>query len=422
MKKNKFKIYTLGCKVNQYDSASLSRKLISAGLSLADKEFNIAIINTCAVTKIAVSKSRKMINKAKKESGKGKEVKIIIIGCWPRIYNDEVKRIKPDLILRFIDPKKIAQEILKFVNKDKIKSINFNNKINDFLKIKEGDRSRYFIKIQDGCEQFCSYCIIPYSRGKLRSRSKNEIVEEVKKAVSAGYKEIVLCGIHLGLYGYVEKIKISLVDLLNVLVKIRGLGRIRLSSIEVTEVNNKLIKFILENKKMCKHLHIPLQSGCNKILKLMNRPYNSKYFEDKILKLRKRMKNVAITTDVIVGFPDENVQDFKKTYNFIKKMKFSRLHVFSFSAHEKTPAFSIINKVKNEDIKERSIKLRNLGKNLENSYREKFINKELEIVVESFNNFIIKGKTEFYFDVESRARYKNDNSLIGKIIKVKVLK
>ena len=307
------------------------------------------------------------------------------------------------------------------------------------------DRSRYFIKIQDGCEQFCSYCIIPWTRGKLRSRPMIEVINEVKQAVEAGYREVVLCGIHLGLYGQEAltpspspttalrergaKKQKNLVELLRKLIKIKNLGRIRLSSIEVTEVGDDLIKLIAANRKICKHLHIPLQSGCDKILKSMNRPYNAKYFKNKVRNIRQSIPDCAITADVIVGFPGETEKDFKETYNFIKEIQFSRLHVFPFSAHEKTPAANMEHKVSGHEIKKRADRLRQLGRKLENEYRKKFIGKEMEVVVESVSKDKIKGKTEYYFDVElkksriiahsERMRVDSNIDLIGKIVKVK---
>ena len=278
------------------------------------------------------------------------------------------------------------------------------------------------MKIQDGCEQFCSYCVIPYARGKLKSRRKNEVLKEVKQAVELNYNEIVLCGIHLGLYGKdIKNSKINLFLLLKDIIKIKNLGRIRLSSIEMNEVTDDLIDLITNSKKICKHLHIPLQSGNNKILKLMNRPYTTGTFEKKINKIRKTIPNIAITTDVITGFPNETKKDFIKIYDFIKKNQFSKLHIFPFSAHEKTPAFNFSNQVNEKEIKSRAKLLRILNKKLEDNYKKKFINKKLDVIVEKINKKVITGKTEFYFDIKFnkfKTKY-NNKDLIGKIIKTK---
>ena len=319
-----------------------------------------------------------------------------------------------------------AEELEKLINKD-IKQKNFKLKI---LNLKS-KRSRYFIKIQDGCEQFCTYCIIPYARGRLKSRGKKEIINEIKQAVKIGYREVVLCGIHLGLFGQentkTQKHKNGLTNLLKKLITIKNLGRIRLSSIEISEINDNLIKLISDSKKICKHLHVPMQSGSDKILKLMNRPYIKDYFKEKILKIRKLIPDIAITTDIIVGFPGESKKDFADTYNFVKEIRFSRLHVFPFSAHEKTPAAKMPKQVKKEVIEHRADKLRLLGKKQEADYKKKFIGQELKIVVEkntSINtsiNPLYVGKTEFYFDVKFNKNQILDkkNIKIGEIVKIK---
>jgi len=425
MKNNKFKIYTLGCKVNQYDSGRLNKKLITAGFEITKNKADTAVINTCCVTKTAIHKCKRMINKAEKENPRAK---IFIIGCWPKVYKEEVMALGVDLILG-------AGELNKFIKQipNKLKIANCKLKINN--------RSRYFIKIQDGCEQFCSYCIIPYTRGKFKSRGDVEIISEIKQAVKSGYREIVLCGIHLGLYGLEKvrskklspprrdpavagEVKNNLVNLLKKLIKIKNLGRIRLSSIEISEVNDNLIKLIFDSKNICKHLHLPLQSGSDKILKLMNRPYDLKYYKNKIKKIRKLIPDIAITTDIIVGFPGETKKDFTDTYNFVKVMRFSRLHVFPFSAHEKTPAFKMPKKVSQKEIISRSKKLKKLGEKLKNEFKNKFIDKIVEVVIEKDIpiNLRYSGKTEYYFKVEFiKNQIINKQEIkTGKIIKIKL--
>jgi len=422
MTKYSFKIYTLGCKVNQYDSSDLCGKLISAGFAVVYRNANIAIINTCCVTKTAIHKCKRMINKARKENPKAK---IVVIGCWPMAYRDEVEKLGVDLVWG-------VGELDKLIKKMSNVKCQMSNQCQMSNVKLSSNRSRYFIKIQDGCEQFCSYCIIPYTRGKLRNRPMNEVIREVEQAVKAGYREVVLCGIHLGLYGVEggrgrRRGERGLVNLLKRLIKIKNLGRVRLSSIEVTEVSDELVKLMASSNKICKHLHIPLQSSCDKILKLMNRPYDVKYYKNKIRKIRKAMPDIAITTDIIVGFPGETEKNFKKTCDFIKEIKFSRLHIFPFSAHKKTPAFKMSGKVDQNEIDIRADTLRNLGTKLEADYRKKFINKEMEVVVESKKGANFKGKTEYYFDVEFResqicANLERmiANGLVGKIIKVKI--
>jgi len=437
-----FKIYTLGCKVNQYDSGGLSRKMLAAGFKVSKKDADVVIINTCCVTKTAISKCKRMVNKARKENP---VAKIVVMGCWPAVYRDEVEKLNVGLIWGVGELAKLIKRIKILCDNRGIAAQRKRNLQIPPSLLAMTDRSRYFIKIQDGCEQFCSYCIIPYSRGKLKSRSIKEVVDEVRQAVKAGYREVVLCGIHLGLYGYKSKSQIpnpknSLAELLKRLIKIKDLGRIRLSSIEVTEVSDELIKLIADSDKICQHLHIPLQSGSDRILKLMNRPYNIKYFAKTAGKLRKIMPNVAVTTDVIVGFPGETEDDFRKTYNFVKEMQFSRLHVFPFSAHERTPAAKLSGKVKREETEKRVRKLRKLGKKLERDYRKRFVGQELQIALErriedarclkGSHVSRYKGKSEYYFDVEfgvsqittdlSQIAADNEAELVGKIVRVKV--
>ena len=386
-----YRIYTLGCKVNQYDSADLKKRLNNIGFEEGENSADLAIINTCAVTKTAICKNSRMFNLAKKENPKAK---IIIMGCWPEIDDKILIKNQADLIWGVGNYKELIKHIKRFFPELKEKNKLLNN-------IVSTDKSRYFLKIQDGCEQFCSYCIIPFTRGKLKSRKSREIIAEIEFAVKDGFREIILSGIHLGLYGREKDFqeKINLADLIKRLLEIKNLERIRLSSIEVTEVTDELINLMRENEKICKHLHIPLQNGSDKILELMNRPYKRVDFQKKVVKLRKDMLDIALSTDVIVGFPGETKKDFQDTYNFIKKIKFSRLHVFPFSAHEKTKAFNLPNHLDREVIKKRAKKLRELGKELEYKYKQKFTGRDLAVIVESKNGAHYIGKTEYYFDV-----------------------
>ncbi|MDD4333191.1 MAG: tRNA (N(6)-L-threonylcarbamoyladenosine(37)-C(2))-methylthiotransferase MtaB [Patescibacteria group bacterium] len=408
-----FKIYTLGCKVNQYDSNDLARKLTSSGFELVKNYADLVIVNSCAVTQNAIRKGRQMINKARRENP---GAKIVLMGCWPRVCKDKFQELSIDLVIKDRNISKIADKILNFKFLTLPTGRQVLNKIqNKKSKIQKNYKTRYFLKVQDGCEQFCSYCIIPYARGPLASRPAEEVIAEAEKLVESGMREIVLCGIHLGLYGKdtnFKKQEINLTVLLKNLLKIKNIGRIRLSSIEVTEVGDDLINLMAKSNELCKHLHIPLQSGSDKILKLMNRPYDNKYFIDKIRKLRKKMPNIAITTDVIVGFPVETEAEFQETYNFIKKIKFSKLHVFPFSAHEKTPAAKMSGRVNVKIIKERTEKLRKLGEKLEKEYRRKFIGKRLEVIVDGKN----RGMSEYYFDI----KLKNKNHKIGGLEKIKI--
>lgn len=377
---------------------------------MSKKNANIAIINSCAVTKTAISKSNRMINLAKKENPKAK---IILAGCWPQVYKNEIER-QIDMIWKVGDFEKLISnifELLKVKIPAKSKVVYINS-----------EKSRYFLKIQDGCEQFCTYCVIPYTRGKLKSKPVDDVVAELKMAIEHGYEEIVLTGIHLGLYGK-DLENIDLFKLLNKLIKVNGLGRLRLSSIEITEITEKIAKLMSNTDKICQHLHIPIQSGCNKILKLMNRPYSTEYFVKRIKNIRQLMPEIAISTDVIVGFPGETDSDFEETLKFVKKIKFSRLHVFPFSAHEKTPAYRMPYQVNSNEKLSRAGELRKLGNVLAEEYRQKFKNKIAKVCVErkKYQKFI--GKTEYYFDVlfdNKNALEKIPSKPIGKLIKIKI--
>jgi threonylcarbamoyladenosine tRNA methylthiotransferase MtaB len=420
MPKIKYKIYTLGCKVNQSDSDEISGKLIGMGLVKVDKNADLVVINSCVVTKNAIQKNKRIIKISKVQNPKSK---IILIGCWPRIYKIKNEISGLDFICLEKEPEKIIKQIIKkFLA---VQRVNAEVEIKNLSKVQENyikfnkNKSRYFLKIQDGCNQFCSYCIIPLARGNLKSKAKSDVIKEIKEAINAGYKEIVLCGIHLGLYGYdlkPDKEKINLAGLLEKIIKIKNLGRLRLSSIEVTEIEDGLIRLIAENNKICKHLHIPLQAGCNKILKLMKRPYTTNLFIKKIKEIRKHIPDIAITTDVITGFPEENNKDFLATCKFIKRIKFSRLHVFPFSAHEKTLAANMKNQVSQEIKKVRATELRKTGKILQNNFKQKFIGHDLNLLIEKKDGKKIVGKSEYYFDVESDMK-RNDK--VGNIVKRK---
>ncbi|MEA3450062.1 MAG: tRNA (N(6)-L-threonylcarbamoyladenosine(37)-C(2))-methylthiotransferase MtaB [Patescibacteria group bacterium] len=421
MKKITYKIYTLGCKVNQYDSSSLENFLDSVGFESGKNIVDLAVINTCAVTESAIRKALRTINIAKKENP---DAKLILTGCvgelekkrntyLNRYFNDE---INIDLIWGTKDYKKLVLEIKNLFNINNLAKAEFNYK----KLVKNNKRSRYTIKIQDGCEQFCTYCVIPYTRGEISSRKENDIINEIEAVTKEGIDEIVLSGIHLGLYGKdlhpSEQAGFPLVNLIKKIIKLSGLGRIRLSSIELNEVTDELLKLI-KTDKVCSHLHISLQSGCNKILKLMNRPYTLVELKNRIKEIRKIIPSVAITTDVIVGFPGENDKDFLETYNSVKEINFSRLHVFPFSAHDLTPASKFLNQIPENIKKERAKKLRILGYELAQNYRDKFKGQELMVIPEQLKNKKYLGKTEYYFDV-----WFDQNNLVNKNDKIKIKK
>lgn len=389
MRNLSYKIITLGCKVNQYDSGALSSELLKIGFRKSDTNVNLLVVNTCAVTKVAIRKAEKIISK---EKLKNPDAKIYIIGCWPKVYKEDIREDNYDLVCG-------VNEVEQILNKTKELFLIKKQRANRIV-LSDTQRARYTIKVQDGCEQFCSYCIIPYTRGKLKSRKKKEILDEVKKALEKKYHEIVISGIHLGLYGIDLNDNYYLVDLLRDVVKIPGEFRIRISSIEVSEVGDDLIGLIAKSDKICKHLHIPLQSGSDNILKSMNRPYNLKSYKTRLDKIKKYIPDIAITTDVIVGFPGERDTDFLNTVDFVKKVPFSKLHVFPFSAHEKTPAAKMEGVVSSDNTKKRAKKLRSLGDSLSKDFETKFYNKKIDVVVERVETNFYVGKSEYYFDTK----------------------
>lgn len=429
MQKNSFKIYTLGCKVNQYDSGALAAKFQAAGFVMEKNNADLAIINTCAVTKTALRKGRQMINRARRENP---QANIAIVGCAVKIYKEEVKGWGGDLVIEGNNFEKLIKKISnsKFLisNQSPISNFQTDCKISAIAI----NKSRYFLKIQDGCRQFCSYCIIPYARGELKSRPVADVLIEAQAVADAGTKEIVLCGIHLGLYGQELKVsarggsafdgkspkqKVDLVALLKELIKIKNLQRIRLSSIEVNEVTAELIELMKKERKLCRHLHIPLQAGCDKILSLMNRPYTTKIFADKITKIRQAMPDIAVTTDVIVGFPGETEKDFQATLKFIKKIKFSKLHIFPFSAHEKTPAATMPDQVEEAVKSDRVKKLNGLSRDLEKTYAKSFAGKSLTVIVDGrIDGAVFRGRTEYNFDIRLISEKKHHQ---GELVPVK---
>ncbi|RMD59014.1 tRNA (N(6)-L-threonylcarbamoyladenosine(37)-C(2))-methylthiotransferase MtaB [Candidatus Parcubacteria bacterium] len=385
----KVKIYTLGCKVNQYDSAAWRSALRAVGFQVGDMPADLVIVNTCSVTQKAIAKCRRVINRARRENP---QAKIVAVGCLPRAY----KKIEDDLE---IDWQTGGRNFAALARQLKNKFFEDWTNMPLFLPtLAATNRVRYFLKIQDGCEQFCSYCIIPYARGKLKSRPVKEVITEIQAASQAGFREIVLSGVHLGLYG--AERGGSLVDLLKQVVALPEVGRLRLSSIEVMEVTPPLIKLIAKERKFCRHLHIPLQSGSDRILRLMNRPYTRRQFLARVKLIKKYLPDISLTTDVIVGFPTETEKDFARTLNLCQKIGFSKLHVFPFSVHSRTPAAKLEPKVKEQIILQRAAKLRQLSAKLEEEFPRRFRGRKIWAIIESVRGNKISGVSEYYFKVD----------------------
>lgn len=409
-----FKIYTLGCKVNTYESNIMAEKLKKIGFNevLQNEQADIIIINTCTVTNTADSKSLKLINKAKKENSI-----IVAVGCM--VQNS--KHIDGvDILIGNVGKSKIDEIILEYIkNKQPISQINdvMNTKFEQ-MELNNFNKTRAFVKIQDGCNNFCSYCIIPYTRGNVRSKDKESVLREIRTLVNNGHKEIVLTGIHTGHYGE-DNNDYKFSNLLRDIIKIDGIDRLRISSIEITELNYDFLKVLEESDILVDHMHIPLQSGSDDILKAMNRKYDIQYFKNKINQIRKIRPNISITTDLIVGFPGETEQNFNETINNIKEIAFSKIHVFPYSRRKGTPADQLSNQIDEKTKKERVKIIMELSKKLEIKYMEKFINEVVTFIPEMKKDNYLIGHTGNYLLVKVNSndelKHENKNVKISKV-------
>lgn len=375
-------ICSLGCKVNIYESELVTNILKNNNYTVVDFEdkADIYIINTCSVTNESDKKSRKMINRAKKNNP---AAIIIVMGCYSQVNAED---IDVDIVLGNKDKSKIVEIIEEYIKTKQKKKIIYDLTKVDFEKMEITNfdsHTRAFVKIQDGCNAFCSYCIIPYVRGRVRSKDPEDVIKEVTTLVEKGYKEIVLTGIHTGRYG--TDINTNLEELLNKLVNIPNIYRIRLSSIEINEITPGIKELLKENKVMAKHLHIPLQSGSNKILKLMNRRYNKEEFLSMVDNLRD-IPDISLTTDLIVGFPNEGEEEFNETIDTLKKIGFTKIHTFPYSKRKGTPAAIMDNQVFPEEKKKRVHRILDLSNKYEHNFYESKIGKIYDGVVEVHSN------------------------------------
>lgn len=408
-------IHTLGCKVNIYESEYIINILKENGYQIVDfdSKADIYIINTCTVTNTSDKKSEKMIKRARKQN---KDAIIIAMGCHAQIKGDN---IDADIIIGNKDKSKIISLIEEYQeNKNKIKRIyNLDNvSFEDMYISSFNSHTRAFVKIQDGCDAFCSYCIIPYARGPIRSKDPKTVIKEITSLVENGYKEIILTGIHTGKYG--KDINYTFEQLLKDIIKIKNLYRIRISSIEINELTDPILDLIKDNKIIAKHLHIPLQSGSDKILKLMDRKYDLKFYKDRIEKIRKMIKDVSITTDLIVGFPNEDEKDMEDTLKFIKEIKFTKIHTFPYSKREGTKAASMENQI-DETIKRKRVKtVLELSDQLEQDFYQSKLNETEEVIIEQTKDGKSYGYTSNYIKVEINSPLKPNEVISVKINKV----
>ena len=411
----KVNIYTLGCKVNFYESNLMKEKLIDAGYTYTDMDdSDIVIINTCSVTNTADNKSLKV---ARHAAGLGKNV--IVVGCSSQNKEEAYEKIDGvNVILGNKGKSDIVSYIQKYFDKnERIIGVSDIQKVPfEEMKVNNFDKTRAFVKIQDGCNNYCSYCIIPYLRGDVRSKKSDDVINEVKSLIESGHKEIVLTGIHTGHYG--SDINESFAVLLKKLVKIDGLLRLRISSVEITELNDEFLDVLKNSQVLVDHIHIPLQSGSNTVLKRMNRKYDKDYFINKIDTIRSIRPDISITTDLIVGFPGETEDEFNETIDTLNKIKFSKIHVFPYSRRKGTPADLMDNQIDEKVKKERVSKIINLSKELEQDYFSKFIGKELVFIPEVYKNGYLIGHTGNYILV----RALGDEKLLKQDINVKLEK
>ncbi len=396
----KFNIYTLGCKVNTYESNVMSDKLKNAGYIEVgvDEEADISIINTCTVTNTADSKSMKMVRHAIKNN---QDAIIVVCGCMSQNKKEEIDGV--DIVLGNVGKSHIVEYIQEYLDKkEKIYDVTSMEGVPfEEMTLNNFNKTRAFVKIQDGCNNFCSYCVIPYTRGDVRSKNREDVLKEVCTLVNNGHREIVLTGIHTGNYG-AEFDNYDFAELLKDLVKIDGLERLRISSIEITEINDRVLDIIKNNNILVDHMHIPLQSGSDAVLKRMNRKYDIKYFIDKINTLRSIRPEISVTTDVIVGFPGETEEEFNEMVENIKKIKFTKLHVFPYSKRNGTVAAEMDNQIDEGLKKKRAHVLLDLSKELEMEYMNKFIDMEVEYIPEVYKDGYLVGHTGNYLSIKQK--------------------
>ncbi len=408
-------ILTLGCKVNTYESEYLKEKFKDNNYEIVKLNNNpdVIVINTCTVTNQSDVKSRKMIRLARKTCPNSI---IVVCGCAAEHHKENIVDTDIDILIGNYYKSKIVDLVNEYkINHKKIntfvdmKNVGFEDmKINNFL-----NKTRAFVKIQDGCNNFCSYCIIPYMRGSIRSKDIDIAYQEIKSLINNGYKEIVLTGIHTGSYGTGKDY--DLVDLIKRISVLDNLKRIRISSIEITELNDKFINELKVNDKICNHLHIPIQSGSDKILKLMNRKYNIEEFKNIVNKIRNVRPDINLTTDLIVGFPEETDEDFNETYNNLIDIGFSKIHTFPYSKRDNTKA-ALMKQVDDNIKKIRVHKILELSSELEKKYYDKFINKELDVLIEEIKDNISIGHTSNYIKVIIKDKLEHN-----KFYKVKII-
>ena len=403
--------YTLGCKVNQYETEAMIELFKNEGYEICDfsEKADVYVINTCSVTHMGDRKSRQMIRRAKKQNSKAV---IAVSGCYSQTAPEEILSIDGvNLVIGNKGRNKITSLIENLTCESKVNAVSDIMSTHDFEELhieNYTDRTRAYIKIQDGCSQFCSYCIIPYARGPVRSRPESEIISEIEKLTKKGFTEIILVGIHVASYGKDLK-NTSLEDLLIKVDKIEGVKRIRMSSIEPMTLNKEFVEKVKASTKLCPHFHISLQSGCDETLKRMNRHYTTDKYLEIVNGLRDAFSECAITTDIMVGFPGETDEEFDKTAEFVKKADFAEAHVFMYSQRKGTPAAKRPDQIAPQIKEERSKKIIELTNQSRDKFLSQFVGQVKEVLFEQIVGGYFEGKTANYITV----RIKTNENLQG---------
>lgn len=427
--------YTLGCKVNQYETNAMEQQFIKNNYEIVEntQKADIYVINTCTVTNMAERKSRQMLRRVKEINP---SAVLVVCGCYAQVAKNELEQIPEiDIILGINEKNEIVQIVEnymeKMAEKDKrsqeaeIDDVSKQKEFLDFGDVTYTEKNRAVVKVQDGCNMFCSYCIIPYARGRIRSRKIESVVSEIEKIAKEGIKEVVITGIHVASYGKdfdnenTSK-KIRLIDLLEAINKIDGIDRIRLSSLEPTIVDEEFATRLSKLDKICDHFHLSLQSGCDETLKRMNRKYTTQIYRDAVATLRKYYPEASFTTDVIVGFPGETDEEFAKTYEFLKEIDFYRLHVFKYSPRRGTVAEKMPNQIDGNKKEERSDKLIELSNSTENKHNQSYIGKTVKVLFEEFEDGFFKGHTTNYMMVKVAGEEEQSDKFVNKILDVKI--
>jgi len=419
-------VHTLGCKVNQYDSEAILAQFKAHGYEVVDFDTataDVYVINTCTVTNISDHKSRQMIRKAHRQNP---EAKIVVVGCLAQTDPDQVRTIPGVNLVIGTNERNRIVALVESLSKDEQ-----NTLIEDIFQVREFEelnavsfegRTRAYLKIQDGCNQFCSYCKVPFARGPSRSRSEDSVIEQVKALISQGYREIVLTGVHLGAYGRDLVPPSSLAQIVQRITTVPGIERIRISSIDPNEIDDGLIDLVANNAHVCRHLHIPLQSGCDAVLEKMRRRYRTADFRSVVHTLRERVPQIAITTDVIVGFPGETPEMFEQTYAFLAEMGLSKIHVFKYSPRAGTAAAQFPDQVTNQEKERRSRALIQLSNQMAAAFHERFLDQVLPVLVETHLEGQLTGHTDNYIHVQASSEGLDvTQDLTGQIVPIRIL-